>query len=163
MCARDQSARKKQQHLLIGHIVQTPNLKISSSATPAGNTFVQPCWWGREEGGPDGSAAAEVSDTHVGVHLAKGVAHGGEVAAQVLHHVLDAAGVFEQVNALRVRVVVDRERPLDRLGKLPVRGRGLGWDKDSGSESLLIGSQLAQIPICKIQLRCTVCTFFLLC
>lgn len=66
----------------------------------------------------------KVSDAHVGVHLAQSVADGGEVAAQVLHHVLNAAGVFEQVNALRVRVVVDRERPLDRLGKLPVQGAG---------------------------------------
>lgn len=60
------------------------------------------------------------SDAHVGVHLPQSVTDGGEVAAQVLHHVLDAAGVFEQVDALRVRVVVHRERTLDRLGKLPV-------------------------------------------
>lgn len=86
-----------------------------------------------------GSQEGAVSDAHVGVHLAQSVADGGEVAAQVLHHVLDAAGVFEQVNALRVRVVVDRERPLDRLGKLPVRR---GRDKDSESGSLLIGSPL---------------------
>lgn len=64
------------------------------------------------------------SDAHVGVHLAQSVADGGEVAAQVLHHVLDAAGVFEQVDALRVRVVVHRERTLDRLGKLPVEEAG---------------------------------------
>lgn len=63
------------------------------------------------------------SDAHVGVHLAQGVTHGGEVAAQVLHHVLDAAGVFEQVDALGVRVVVHRERPLYRLSKLPARER----------------------------------------
>lgn len=61
------------------------------------------------------------SDAHVGVHLPQSVADGGEVAAQVLHHVLEAARVFEQVHALRVRVVVNRERTLDRLRKLPVR------------------------------------------
>jgi len=61
------------------------------------------------------------SDAHVGVHLPQGVTHSGEIAAQVLHHVLDAAGVFEQVDALRVRVVVHRERALYRLRKLPVR------------------------------------------
>lgn len=66
----------------------------------------------------------EGSDAHVGVHLAESVADSGEVATQLLHNVLDAAGVFEQVNALRVWVVVDRERPLDRLGKLPVQGQG---------------------------------------
>ncbi len=69
---------------------------------------------------------ASASDAHVGVHLAQSVTHGGEVAAQVLHHVLDAAGVFEQVDALRVRVVVHRERPLDRLSELPVRERTHG-------------------------------------
>lgn len=46
------------------------------------------------------------SYAHVGVHLPQGVAHGGEVAAEVLDHVLDAPGVFEQVDALGVRVVV---------------------------------------------------------
>lgn len=60
------------------------------------------------------------SDPHVGVHLPQSVADGGQVAAQVLHHVLDAAGVFEQVHALSVRVVVHRERALDRLRELPV-------------------------------------------
>lgn len=69
----------------------------------------------------DGGGA---SDAHVGVHLAQSVADGVKVAAQVLHHVLDAAGVFEQVDALRVRVVVHRERTLDRLGKLPVEEVG---------------------------------------
>lgn len=62
--------------------------------------------------------ASPASDAHVGVHLPQGVAHSGEVAAQVLHHVLDAAGVFEQVDALSVRVVVHRERALYRLCKL---------------------------------------------
>lgn len=66
--------------------------------------------------------AGVASDSHVGVHLPEGVADGGEVAAQVLHHGLDAARVLQQVHALRVRVVVHRERTLDRLGKLPVRG-----------------------------------------
>lgn len=64
---------------------------------------------------------AWASDAHVGVHLAQSVAHGGEVAAQVLHHVLDAARVLQQVDALSVRVVVHRERTLYRLGELPVR------------------------------------------
>lgn len=64
---------------------------------------------------------ASASDAHVGVHLPQSVADGGEVAAQVLHHVLEAARVFEQVHALRVWVVVNRERTLDRLCKLPVR------------------------------------------
>lgn len=59
------------------------------------------------------------SDAHVGVHLAQGVADGGEVAAQVLHHSLDAAGVLEQVDALGVRVVVHREGTFDGLGEIP--------------------------------------------
>lgn len=62
-----------------------------------------------------------VSDAHVGVHLAQRIADGGQVAAEILHHVLNAAGVFQQVDALRVRVVVHRERTLYRLGKLPER------------------------------------------
>lgn len=85
-------------------------------------------WTNRLAG--DGGGA---SDTHVGVHLAQSVADGGEVAAQVLHHVLDAAGVFEQVDALRVRVVVHRERTLDRLGKLPVEEAG----QNTGSQTRL--------------------------
>ena len=60
------------------------------------------------------------SDAHVGVHLAQSVTDSGEVAAQVLNHVLDAASVFEQVDALSVRVVVHWEWSLDRLSKLPV-------------------------------------------
>lgn len=46
------------------------------------------------------------SYAHVGVHLSQRVAHGGEVAAEVLDHVLDAPGVFEEVDALSVRVVI---------------------------------------------------------
>lgn len=84
----------------------------------------------------------KVSDAHVGVHLAKSVADGGEVAAQVLHHVLDAAGVLQQVDALRVRVVVDRERPLDRLGKVPVRGGGGGGGTKTVSQ---LNSTLKQL------------------
>lgn len=59
------------------------------------------------------------SDAHVGVHLAQSVTDGGEVTAEVLHHVLDAAGVFEQVDALSVRVVVHREGTFDGLGEVP--------------------------------------------
>lgn len=59
------------------------------------------------------------SDAHVGVHLAQSVTDGGEVTAQVLHHVLDAAGVLEQVDALSVRVVVHREGTFDCFGKVP--------------------------------------------
>lgn len=65
-------------------------------------------------GGPGGA-----SDAHVGVHLPQSITDGGEVTAQVLHHVLDAAGVLEQVDALGVRVVVHRERTFDCLGEVP--------------------------------------------
>lgn len=57
--------------------------------------------------------------SHVGVHFAQSVADCGEVAAQVLDHVLDAPCVFEEVDALSVRVVVNGERTLYCFGKLP--------------------------------------------
>ena len=60
------------------------------------------------------------SNAQVGVHFAQSIAHGGEVPAEVLDHVLNAPGVFEQVDALGVRVVVHRERPFNSLGKFPV-------------------------------------------
>ena len=60
------------------------------------------------------------SNAQVGVHFAQSITHGGEVAAEILDHVLYAPGVFEQVDALGVRVVVHRERPFNSLGKIPV-------------------------------------------
>lgn len=44
--------------------------------------------------------------SQVCVHLAQGITHGGEVTAKVLHHILDAPGVLQQVYALGVGVVV---------------------------------------------------------
>lgn len=85
--------------------------------------------------------ASPASDAHVGVHLPQGVAHSGEVAAQVLHHVLDAAGVFEQVDALSVRVVVHRERALYRLCKLSA-----GKEARTGSHGRL-GPGRSLVPV----------------
>lgn len=90
---------------------------IIRAVTPAVNLIYS---WHRCDDTDQSARRGGASDAHVGVHLPQSVTDGGEVAAQVLHHVLDAAGVFEQVDALRVRVVVHRERTLDRLGKLPV-------------------------------------------
>lgn len=91
--------------------------------------------------------ASPASDAHVGVHLPQGVAHSGEVAAQVLHHVLDAAGVFEQVDALSVRVVVHRERALYRLCKLSA-----GKEARTGSHGGL-GPGRSVVPVQTLTMR----------
>lgn len=78
------------------------------------------------------------SDAQVGVHLPQSVADGGEVAAQVLHHVFDAARVFEQVHALCVRVVVHREWTLNCLCKLPVGKTKSVQIREEGGQDLEI-------------------------
>lgn len=58
-------------------------------------------------------------DAKVLVHFPKCITNCGEITAEVLHHILNAPGVLQQVNALGIWVIIDRERPLDRFGKFP--------------------------------------------
>lgn len=85
-------------------------------------------------------------DAHVGVHLGKGITDSGEVTAKVQNHSLDAGCVLQEVHALSVRVVVDREGALDGLCKVPEdtdrtrpssRPR-IGSEPSAGPESILI-------------------------
>lgn len=59
-------------------------------------------------------------DAKVLVHFPQCITDCGEVTAEVLHHILNAPSVLQQVNARSIWVIVDRERPLDRFGKFPV-------------------------------------------
>lgn len=59
-------------------------------------------------------------DAKVLVHFPQCITDGGEVTAEILHHIFNAPGVLQQINALGVWVIVDREGPPDCFGKFPV-------------------------------------------
>lgn len=60
-------------------------------------------------------------DAKVLVHFPQCITDCGKVTAEVLHHILNAPGVLQQVNALGVWVIIDREGPLNCFGKFPVK------------------------------------------
>lgn len=69
---------------------------------------------GGERSGTDGRLDAQLL-----VQPPEGIADDVQLVSQLLHHAVDADGVFENVHALGVRVVSHREGTLDGLGKLP--------------------------------------------
>lgn len=74
------------------------------------------------------------SDSQLFVEPREGIADDVQLVPELLHHAVNAGSVFQDIHTLCVRVVPDREGPLDGLGKLPVHTANCG----SSSASLYV-------------------------